>query len=466
MSNYEFGMIGLGTMGRSLLLNMVDHGYSVAGYDLDPVKAQALQDAAGGKALGTSDLATFIGSLRVPRAIMMLVPAGGPVDSVIQTLLPHLQPGDVIIDGGNSYFKDTDRRFLELQAKGIEFVGMGVSGGEEGARRGPSMMPGGSSASYERIMPVLESVAAKGPDGAPCVARVGNGSAGHYVKMVHNGIEYGLMQLISETYDVLKRGLGHDQATIIQNFQDLATGDSGGFLLEITATVLAKLDADGTPLVDKVKDQAKGKGTGKWTSQDAMDLGIPIPVIDTSVNARELSSLKEERVAAESLYAGLNRKISLSLTSSQVANALRGAMLLTYAQGLALIAEASKEYKFDVPMVTVARIWRAGCIIRSKFLPLFMDVYEEEPNLENPLLSPLLAKEILAVAGDLRAFCEATIAAGIATPCHLAAIAYLDGITTGRGPANIIQAQRDFFGAHTYERTDQTGTFHTNWSQA
>lgn len=468
MSNFEFGMIGLGTMGRSLLLNMADHGFSIAGYDLDEAKAKALQEAAAGKeAIGTSDLATFVSALRTPRAIMMLVPAGKPVDSVIASLLPHLSPGDVIIDGGNSYFKDTDRRYQELQAKGIEFVGMGVSGGEEGARRGPSMMPGGSGASFARIQPVLEAVAAKAQDGAPCVAHVGDGSAGHYVKMVHNGIEYAMMQLLAETYDILKRLNGMDNPALAAAFDAFNQSDIGGFLIEITSEVLRKKDDQSDDyLVDRILDQAKGKGTGKWTSQDAMDLAVPIPTIDAAVSARILSALKPERVKLASSLGEAFKSSGASLEVETVRQALGAAMLLSYAQGLSLIAEASKEYKFDVPMANVVRIWRAGCIIRSKFLPVLTQAYEADASLENPLMSGIVQAALGPNLAALRHFVQTAIQHGVPVPAFSASLAYIDGFTTSRLPANLVQAQRDLFGAHTFERIDQPGTFHANWSQA
>ena len=463
---YDFGMVGLGTMGRALLLNMADHGFAVAGLDTDTGKVDALHSEGAGKPVkGFGDAAEFVNSIRKPRAIMMLVPAGAPVDSVIATLVPHLEKGDFLIDGGNSYFKDTDRRAKELTAEGFGFIGMGVSGGESGARRGPSMMPGGTAENYERIRPIVEAVAAKF-DGEPCVALMGSGSAGHYVKTVHNGIEYAVMQLISEIYDVFKRALGMSNAEIADIFSEWNDAELQSFLVQISTVVLRyKDEKTGDDLVDLISDKAKQKGTGKWTSQDAMDLGSPIPTIDVAVAAREMSGLKPERIEAAKV---LKPSFTKYPTSKQEAiadfrSALYAAMLISYAQGLALLKEASKEYGYGTNLETVAKVWRAGCIIRSKSLETISAAYAANPELANLLVDPAIATIVLQHEGALRRAVLGAIQASIPVPSLSASIAYLDGYRSERLPANLIQGQRDLFGAHTYERLDVEGSFHTHW---
>ncbi|MFI5385090.1 MAG: NADP-dependent phosphogluconate dehydrogenase [Fimbriimonadales bacterium] len=466
---YDFGMVGLGTMGRSLLLNMADHGDAVAGLDTDPAKAAALKtEGAGKKVEGTTDPRAFVALLRKPRAIMMLVPAGAPVDSVIASLSPLLDKGDIVIDGGNSYFKDTDRRGKELAAKGLEFLGVGVSGGESGARHGPSMMPGGTPQAYERVRKTLEAVAAK-YDGEPCVALMGPGSAGHYVKMVHNGIEYGVMQLIAEAYNVMRRGHGMNNDQCREAFDAWDKGKLQSFLIEITATVLAKKDGNRF-LVDIISDKAKQKGTGKWTSQDAMDLGVPLPTIDAAVAARELSSLKDERVEASKRFATPPKDLSkegLDKSLANLASALYCAVLITYAQGFAQLRTASEDYGFDLSLETVAKVWRAGCIIRSASLERIRAAYERTPSLRNLLLDEEYGSLVAGSVLPLRGFIGFAIRREIAVPCFCASLAYFDGYRTERSPANLIQAQRDYFGAHTYERIDMPGTFHTpDWDKS
>ncbi len=478
---YDFGMVGLGTMGRSLLLNMADHGDAVAGLDTDPAKAAALKsEGAGKKVEGTTDPKAFVAMLRKPRAIMMLVPAGGPVDAVIGSLSPLLEKGDILIDGGNSYFKDTDRRSKELAGAGFEFLGMGVSGGEAGARHGPSMMPGGTSQAYERVRKTLENVAAK-YDGEPCVALMGPGSAGHYVKMVHNGIEYGVMQLIAETYDFMRRGLGMTNDQCRDTFAKWNEGPLQSFLIEITATVLGKMEGS-VHLVDLISDKAKQKGTGKWTSQDAMDLGVPLPTIDAAVAARELSGLKDERVRVsvefqasphkgvlEMLHRIVNehpdpKLRGLGVVIAQFESALHSAILLTYAQGFAQLHAASGEYGFGLDLERVAKVWRAGCIIRSASLEGIRTAFSRAPNLSNLLLDPAFSKSVAFDA--LRAVTCNFVTMGMPAPAFSASLAYLDGYRSANLPANLIQAQRDFFGAHTYERIDKPGVFHTpDWDR-
>jgi 6-phosphogluconate dehydrogenase len=458
-------MVGLGTMGRNLLLNIADHGRSVSGFDLGQDKVDLLASESSGRpTMGFTDAKAFAQSLKRPRCVTMLVPAGAPVDSVIATLKPYLEPGDLIIDGGNSYFKDTDRRIAELAPTGIAFFGMGISGGESGARHGPSMMAGGSEADYAKVRQVLELVAAKAEDGRPCVARVGNGSAGHYVKMVHNGIEYGIMQLIAETYDLMKRAWGFSNEKMSELFGDWAHSDIGGFLLEITQTVLNKKDGEtGAYLVDLIRDEAKEKGTGKWTSQDAMDLRVSVPTIDAAVCARELSDLKIERIAASST---LGTPASPGeIDTAQLRQALSVAMIAAYAQGMAQLRVASGEYDYGVKMEPVAAIWRAGCIIRSVLLKNIMEAYTANPDLPNLLVDPSLQTMVKSRIGSLRWLVNQAVATHIPMPCFMASLAYIDAYSSERLPANLIQAQRDFFGAHTYERIDKPGVFHTEWAE-
>lgn len=461
----EFGMVGLGTMGRNLLLNIADHGRSVSGYDLTQTQVDALKAEAEDRPIQAfSDLQAFVRSLRKPRCITMLVPAGAPVDSVIAAFKPYLEPGDLLIDSGNSFFKDTDRRIQELAPTGIGFFGMGISGGESGARHGPSMMAGGSAEDYAKVQAVLELVAAKADDGQPCVAHVGTGSAGHYVKMTHNGIEYGIMELIAESYDVMKRGWGMSNAEMSDTFAKWAQTDIGGFLIEITAAVLKKKDEEtGKYLVDLVKDEAKEKGTGKWTSQDSMDLRVAVPTIDAAVAARELSDLKEERVAAAKILstptAGANKDLD------HLREALYVGMAVAYAQGMAQLRVASDAYGYGVNLPQVAAIWRAGCIIRSALLRNITSAYKANPALPNLLADPELSRTVVSRLGSLRQFVKGAIDIHIPTPCFSASLAYVDGYSSERLPANLIQAQRDCFGAHTYSRVDRPGVFHTEWME-
>ncbi|HLJ61438.1 MAG TPA: NADP-dependent phosphogluconate dehydrogenase [bacterium] len=465
---YHLGMVGLGTMGRNLLLNMADHGYAVAGYDKDAARAQTLREEAGDLQIGaTARLDEFIAMLRAPRAVMMLVPAGSVVDAVIGDLLPHLQPGDVLIDGGNSFFKDTDLRGKMLTDRGLQFLGVGVSGGEAGARRGPSLMPGGPPDAYERVRPVFEAVAAKvGAD--PCVAYMGPGSAGHYVKMVHNGIEYGLMQLIAEAYDLMKRGLGLGEDDLHAVFARWNTSELAGYLIEITAEIFLKVDdRTGKRLVNVILDAAKQKGTGMWTSQNAMDLHVPIPTIDMAVAMRDLSGLEAERTAASRRLAGPAPTLrdERGAFVAALGNALYASMLLTYAQGVATLHRASTAYGYGIDLETVARIWRGGCIIRAAALEKIRAAYRARPDLPNLLLDPALGTEVADRADDLRGIVGRGTAAGIPVPGFAASLAYLDGYRSAWLPANLIQAQRDYFGAHTYERIDDKGVFHTEWSR-
>jgi 6-phosphogluconate dehydrogenase len=468
-SQYDFGVVGLGVMGRNLLLNIADHDFAVAGLDLDPEKAAALEkEAAAGKPVrGTTSAETFVQALRKPRALMLLVPAGKPVDAAIANLLPLLEPGDIVIDGGNSYFPDTDRRVATLAEKGIHFFGMGISGGEKGARFGPSMMPGGDRQAYERLRPIFEAVAAK-VNGEPCVTYLGNGSAGNYVKMVHNGIEYGIMQLIAEIYDLLKRGLDFSDAELQEIFQAWNQTELQSFLIEITGEILQKNDeVTGQRLVNVISDVARSKGTGKWTSQNAMDLQVPVPTIDMAVLMRDMSKYKEERVVAATLMtrevAGAAATPDKQALVEQARNAFYFAMILTYAQGLAQLRVASETYNYGLQLQEVAKIWRGGCIIRAACLEDFRRAYEQRSDLPNLLLDPTVSADLLDRQGDMRAILKTAIDQGIPMPAFMSALGYFDAYRSETLPTNLIQAQRDYFGAHTYERVDQEGTFHTQW---
>lgn len=466
MNTYNFGIVGLGVMGRNLLLNMADNGFAVAGLDLDKDKANSLQTEANPQhtIFATTDVEAFASSLQHPRAIMLLVPAGKAVDSAIANLFPHMEKGDIIIDGGNTYFPDTDRRFTELSTQGIHFFGMGISGGESGARRGPSMMPGGDRNAYERLRPVFEAVAAK-VNGEPCVEFLGNGSAGNYVKMVHNGIEYGIMQLIAETYDVLKRLYGFNNETIQQAFEQWNKEELNSFLIEITAQILKKKEGD-QYLVDLISDWAKSKGTGKWTSQNAMDLQVPIPVIDAAVNMRDMSKCKPERTEAAKILtwkSESNPTLSSQEIIGQIKDSLYFAIITTYAQGLAQLTVASETYQYELDLEVVTKIWRGGCIIRAELLEDFRKAYAENPKLRNILLNPNIAQKLTATQTNMRNVLKDAINAGIPVSGYMNALSYFDAYRSEKLPTNIIQAQRDYFGAHTYERIDQEGIFHTHW---
>jgi 6-phosphogluconate dehydrogenase len=467
-SGYEIGMVGLGVMGRNFLLNMADHGSSVAGFDKDAAKVAALRAEAGDRpARGAATIAEFVGLLRRPRAIILLVPAGPPVDAVIADLLGRLQPGDLIIDAGNSHFTDTDRRSHDLVAHGVHFLGVGVSGGEEGARHGPSIMPGGPPEAYERVRPIFEAAAAQ-VQGEPCVTYLGPGSAGHYVKMVHNGIEYGMMQLIAETYDLMKRGLGLTDDELHEFYAGWNQGELAGYLVEITGQIFSKNDDQtGARLIDEIRGAAKQLGTGMWTSQSAMDLGVPAPTIDAAVAARNLSILEGERAAAATALPRAARALDgdRSALLRQVGEALFAAIIVTYAQGFAVLAAASAKYKYGLDLAAVSRIWRGGCIIRSALLEDFREAFRRQPGLPNLLLDPELAKKLLAHQESLRAAVAAAAQAGLPAPGLMAALGYFDAYRSTWLPANLIQAQRDYFGSHTYERIDMKGTFHTQWAE-
>ncbi len=467
-TTYDFGLVGLGVMGRNFILNVADNGFTAFGHDLDEEKVQALREEGGDTARvdASADRKAFINALARPRKIMLLVPAGKIVDGVIESLLPLLDKGDIIIDGGNSFFTDTDRREAYLQEKGIHFFGAGVSGGAKGARKGPSIMPGGSKAAYKEVQPVFEAVSAKFK-GEPCVAYLGPKSAGNYVKMVHNGIEYGLMQLTSEIYDLLKRagGLSNDQLHGL--FSRWNQGRLQSFLVEITARIFKQDDPlAGGRLVDKILDKARQKGTGKWTSQNAMDLGIPIPSIDIAVSMREISALKEQRVLASKAYTRPTPEpIAVEALETLSESALFFSFMITYAQGMHQLADASREYGYDLDLGTIAKIWRAGCIIRAALLEDITKAYRADEGLENFLLSPAFIPKIQESQEAARSLVAYAAKSGVPLPALSNSLTYFDAFTSDRLPLNLIQAQRDHFGSHTYERTDREGIFHTEWDE-
>ncbi|MGD0230142.1 MAG: NADP-dependent phosphogluconate dehydrogenase [Syntrophorhabdales bacterium] len=462
----EIGMIGLGVMGRNLVLNMADKGFSVVGYDKDAKQVEALnREAATRPATGVSVLDELVRRLRTPRTVMMLVPAGPPVDAVIETLLAHLQPGDLLIDGGNSHFRETDARTQRLAGRQILYMGVGISGGERGARLGPSIMPGGPRAGYERVRQILEAVAAR-VDGEACVAYLGPGSAGDYVKMVHNGIEYGMMELIAESYDLMKRGLGLANERLQEVYDQWNRSSWGGYLIEITARIFTKRDDGGQAfLVDMILDEAKQKGTGKWTAQDAMELRAPVPVIESAVSMRDLSDLTDERKEAARALAGPSRAVRGDEAGfiDRLGRAMGACMVIIYAQGMAQLREASRAYGYGLRLEEVARIWRGGCIIRSGLLEPIRRAFHDRPDLTNLLLDPVLGKMVESDQADLRAVVSDAAGHGIPAPAHSACLAYFDAYRSAWLPANLVQAQRDYFGAHGYRRIDREGAFHTEW---
>jgi len=463
----EVGVVGLGVMGRNLGYNMAEHGYSVAGYDRDAGKVERFVESAGcGQSVQASgNIKEFIDLLRRPRAVILLVPAGDAVDGVIQDLLPHLEPGDLIIDSGNSRYADTDRRKRGLAEKGLLFMGMGISGGERGARYGASLMPGGPRKAYERVHPVLEAVAAK-VDGEPCVAYLGPGSAGHYVKMVHNGIEYGVMELIAETYDLMKRGLGLHARDLQCVYEGWRKGELNSYLLEITARIFARRDEkSGRPLVDMILDRAMQKGTGEWTAADALELEVPTPTIDVAVVMRNLSGRKSQREAAARALDGQPAVFSGDREGfvDHLGRALYAGMIITYAQGMALLGEASRAHGYRLNLGEVVRVWQGGCIIRADVLRHLRAAYQAAPKLVNLLLDPHLGKEVLGRRKDLHQVICVAGEMGLPVPALAVSLAYFDAYRSSWLPANLIQAERDFFGSHTYERVDRPGVFHTEW---
>jgi 6-phosphogluconate dehydrogenase len=465
---YEIGMVGLGVMGRNLVLNMAGHGFSVAGYDKDTSQVEALRrESADREVCGAVNIHDFVALLRKPRTVMMLVPAGAPVDSVIKDLLPHLDKGDLIIDAGNSYFKDTDVRARNLQAKGFQFLGVGVSGGEEGARHGPSIMPGGPQEAYERVRRVFEAAAAK-VNGDPCVTWLGPGSAGHFVKMVHNGIEYAVMQLIAETYDLMKRGIGLSDDELHDVYSAWDNGELNGYLMEITGRIFSKQDEkNGKRLIDEILDVAKQNGTRLWTSQSAMELQVPVPTIDLAVAMRDLTMFAKEREQAGELCPRPVRRLAGDRDTfvTQLCRALLAGMIIVYTQGMALLAVASDKYKYALDLGAVARIWRGGCIIRAALLEDICAAFRTRRDLPNLLLDPNLSHKVMEHQECLRQVVNQATEMGVPCPGLMVSLGYFDAYRSAWLPANLIQAQRDYFGAHTYERIDAKGAFHTEWEK-
>ncbi len=470
---YDFGMVGLGTMGRNLLLNIADHNLAAIGFDKDISKATLLENSAipGTVIKGVNSLPEMVSLLKTPRKLMLLVPAGPIVDAVLHDLIPLLTEGDVVIDGGNSHFTDTLKRIEYLKDKKIHFMGMGVSGGEHGARTGPSIMPGGDKEAWNLVKPILEAIAARvittgKPEGEPCVAYMGNHAAGHYVKMVHNGIEYGIMQIISEVYDFLKRGLELTNDEMHLVFKKWNEGKLQSFLLEITADIYTKPDdLTNNRLIDMILDKAGSKGTGKWTSQEAMNLPVPLPTIDMAVAMRDMSGYKDERIKASTLY---NQKIKTFSSSKekiikQLEDSLYAAMLITYAQGLSMLHKASEEREMNIPLQDVVRIWRGGCIIRSAQLEIFTVAFKKNKELQNILLDKKIAATLKKKMTALRRMVQQYAGARIPAAGLMSALAYFDAYSSDRMATNLIQAQRDYFGAHTYQRIDKEGSFHAEW---
>lgn len=467
-NNYDFGMIGLGVMGSNLLLNMADSGYAVAGFDTNPEKTKSLEKEApeGTVVKGFNSLEDLVNALKKPRKIMMLVPAGKPVDSVLHDLKPLLEKDDIVIDGGNSHFTDTLKRIDNLKDSGLHFMGIGISGGEEGARTGPSIMPGGDKEAYKEIGPLLESIAARVHD-EPCVAYLGNNAAGHYVKMVHNGIEYAIMQLISECYDLMKHGLEMKNGDIGDVFRDWDSGEMNSFLLDISAQIFHMKDGKSDNfLIDYILDKAGAKGTGKWTSQSGLELPMPIPNIDTAVMMRNLSSLVDERQQADTLYKTHIQHIDISKEEfiPLLKDALYFATICSYAQGLAMITTASEELKMNIPLRDVVQVWRGGCIIRSSLLGIFKEVYHDNANLKNILLDKTIAGLLQKKLPGIQKIISLAAGNNYTAPGLMAAFNYFNAYRRSLLPTNLIQAQRDFFGAHTYQRIDKDGVFHSDWT--
>ncbi|MFL6449003.1 MAG: decarboxylating NADP(+)-dependent phosphogluconate dehydrogenase [Bryobacteraceae bacterium] len=471
-ANCDIGLIGLAVMGQNLVLNMNDHGFKVAVFNRTVSKVDDFiqNEAKGTEVVGAHSIEELVQSLKRPRRIMLMVKAGSTVDDMINQVVPHLERGDIIIDGGNSLFTDSNRRTKELREKGILFIGTGVSGGEEGARNGPSIMPGGNPDAWPHVKDIFQSIAAKVEDGTPCCDWVGEDGAGHYVKMVHNGIEYGDMQLICEAYQLLREGLGLTTDELHEVFADWNKGELDSFLIEITAEILSKKDEeDGQPMVDKILDTAGQKGTGKWTAISALDLGMPVTLIGEAVFGRCLSAIKEERVRASKLLTGPAKsdiKHDKKTFIEDVRRALYCSKMISYAQGYMLLREAGKEEKWHLNMGGIALMWRGGCIIRSRFLSKIKDAYDRNPGLENLLLDEFFRNVLNNYQTSWRHAIVHAIGFGIPTPAFSTALAFFDGYRLERLPANLLQAQRDFFGAHTYERVDKPRGqfFHTNWT--
>jgi 6-phosphogluconate dehydrogenase len=467
----DIGLIGLAVMGQNLVLNMNDHGYRVAVFNRTVSKVDEFlnNEAKGTPIVGAHSIPELVAALKTPRRVMLMVKAGDTVDHMIEALVPHLEKGDIIIDGGNSLYTDSNRRWKSLAEKGFRFIGTGVSGGEEGARFGPSIMPGGDPAAWPAVKEIFQSIAAKVEDGTPCCDWVGEGGAGHYVKMVHNGIEYGDMQLICEAYQLLKDGLSLNPDQLAATFADWNKGELDSFLIEITAEIFAKKDDDGQPIIDKILDTAGQKGTGKWTAISALDLGMPVTLIGEAVFARCLSAIKEERVQASKV---LNPAAKPTFTGDRAAfiedvrRALYCSKLISYAQGYMLLRAAAAENEWNLNLGGIALMWRGGCIIRSRFLGKIKEAFDKNPTLHNLLLDDFFSQTLNKYQGSWRKGIISAIEYGVPTPAFSTALSFFDGYRTERLPANLLQAQRDFFGAHTYERVDQPRGkfFHTNWT--
>jgi len=471
----DIALIGLAVMGQNLILNMNDHGFTVVAYNrtVEKVDHFLANEAKGTKVLGAHSIPEMVAQLKRPRRVMMLVKAGKAVDEFIEQLLPHLEAGDIIIDGGNSLFEDTIRRAKYVESKGLLYVGTGVSGGEEGARHGPSIMPGGSPAAWPHVKDIFQGISAKVGDNVPCCDWVGEGGAGHYVKMVHNGIEYGDMQLICEAYNILKNGLGLSAPEMHEVFKEWNTGELDSYLIEISRDILAFKDADGTPLVDKILDTAGQKGTGKWTVVNSQDLGIPITLIAEAVYSRCVSALKDERVKAAKKLKGPRPALSLAKNAAKkkkfiddIRDALYASKIVSYAQGYMLMRAAAAEYKWNLNYGGIALMWRGGCIIRSRFLGKIKEAYDTNPKLMNLMLDNYFRGEIKRCQKGWRNIVATAAKKGIPVPAFSTALAFYDQYRSERLPATLLQAQRDYFGAHTYERVDQPRGqfFHTNWT--
>jgi 6-phosphogluconate dehydrogenase len=466
----DIGLIGLAVMGQNLVLNMNDHGYKVAVFNRTVSKVDEFiaNEAAGTQVVGAHSIEELVSLLKKPRRIMLMVKAGETVDHMIDTILPHLEKGDIIIDGGNSLYTDSNRRTKSLAEKGILFVGTGVSGGEEGARNGPSIMPGGNPSAWPHVKEIFQGIAAKVDDGTPCCDWVGEDGAGHYVKMVHNGIEYGDMQLICEAYQLLKDGLGLTADQLHEVFAEWNKGELDSYLIEITRDIFGFRDEDGAPMVDKILDTAGQKGTGKWTGISSLELGVPVTLIGEAVYSRCLSAMKDERVAASKILKGPKTPAIQDPKAfiEDVRRALYCSKMISYAQGYMLLREAAKDQKWNLNFGGIALMWRGGCIIRSRFLGKIKEAYDKNPQLSNLLVNDFFSNTLNQYQDSWRRAVVSAIQAGVPTPAFSTALAFFDGFRTERLPANLLQAQRDYFGAHTYERIDKPRGefFHTNWT--
>jgi 6-phosphogluconate dehydrogenase len=471
MGNCDIGLIGLAVMGQNLVLNMSDHGFKAAVFNRTTEKVDEFLSASaiGRDILGVHSISEFAGLLKKPRKIMLMIKAGQAVDEILESLIPLLSEGDVIMDGGNSYFKDSIRRYETLKKNGIHFLGVGISGGEIGARRGPSIMPGGAQEAWPLVKPILQEISAKVDGDIPCCQWMSSDGSGHYVKMVHNGIEYGCMQLIAEIFHMLKNLLHLDYRQMADVFKSWNQNKLSSYLVEITANILLEMDTDGTPLVEKILDAAGQKGTGRWSSESALELGIPLTLVSEAVFARMLSARKDERViAASELPAAVDSvPVDQQDLVAHLENALYQAEIISYAQGFMLLREAAKAYHWDLPYSGIANIWRNGCIIRSALLAHIRSAYSRSGDLENLLFDPYFKEQTKDNLPGLRKVVSLAAQTGIPVPAHASALAFYDGYRSASLPANLIQAQRDYFGSHTYERTDapRGEFFHTNWSE-